>query len=304
MITHAYKALGWIRNNTATQKQPPRNKLLQLSLAIFLLFFGGSAWAATFTATVDGTFPLQMAPGETKAGAFAVTLAASGAFKNHSGSINVCDAVTLSAGGAVDCTHVNQINIPNSTGAPPTISGFPMDVQVAVTVAADVACGTVYDMSVDVWLDVTGGANFGNDGTQDILQVELPFTVQVLCPDLAPQGCSQGYWKNHTESWMGYSPNDNVSNLFSSAPAELGDKTLLDALSFKGGSTLLEASEILLRQAVAAALNDSHYLVAYPRPLNEIQFDVNEALDSASRSNILGLAAALDGDNNLGCPLE
>lgn len=46
MTIHACKALGWNRNKTATQKQPSRNVRLQLSLAIFLLCFGGSAWAA------------------------------------------------------------------------------------------------------------------------------------------------------------------------------------------------------------------------------------------------------------------
>ena len=45
MITHACKALGWSRNKTATQKQPPHNKLRNLSLAILLMLGTSLAWA-------------------------------------------------------------------------------------------------------------------------------------------------------------------------------------------------------------------------------------------------------------------
>jgi hypothetical protein len=76
------------------------------------------------------------------------------------------------------------------------------------------------------------------------------------------------------------------------------------ALAFPGGSSLTDAVQILLRQAVAAVLNAHHDSVAYPRTVAEITLDVNNALASGSRSNMLSLAAALDGDNNLGCPLD
>lgn len=303
MITHECKAPGWSRNKSATQKQPSHNKLLQLSLAVLLMFFGGSAWAASFTATLEGTFPLKIDPGVTVDKAFAVKLVAAGNFNqsgNQSATIYVCDAITLHADGTFTCT--STASFPLEAGNPPT--GFPSDVQVSVTVASDVACGDIYGMSVDVSLD-GNGADFGEDEFhQKISEVSLPFTVEVRCSDLDPQGCSQGYWKNHSYSWQYHSPSSSVGGLFSSAPAELSGKTLLEALSFKGGSTLQGAAQILLRQAVAAALNDSHDWVAYPRLLADIQEEVNVTLASESRSNILGLAAALDGDNNLGCPLE
>ena len=84
----------------------------------------------------------------------------------------------------------------------------------------------------------------------------------------------------------------------------LDNKTLLQALSFKGNSSLSGAAQILLRAAVAALLNASSPDVDYPRTVNEIITDVNAALASNSRSTMLNLAASLDADNNLGCPLS
>jgi hypothetical protein len=122
------------------------------------------------------------------------------------------------------------------------------------------------------------------------------------------QGCSHGYWKNHTDSWppTGYSPSQKVSTVFSQAaiyPA-LGNSTLLQALDFLGGSDLQGAAEILLKQAVAAVLNAAHPGLAYPRTVGQVVADVNNALASGNRDTMLVLAAALDADNNLGCPLN
>jgi hypothetical protein len=55
---------------------------------------------------------------------------------------------------------------------------------------------------------------------------------------------------------------------------------------------------------VAALLNAAHSGVDYPRTTAEILADVNAALTSNSRSAMLALAAELDSDNNLGCPLN
>jgi hypothetical protein len=291
---------------TSTQRLLGRAVLRQLAnaalaLAVCLVLTAGTAWAAAFTATLEGSFPVQITQGQTVNDTFAVRLATSGAFKNHSGNVIVCNSVTLHADGTFTCNSTTSINIPQSSGAPPQIPGFPQDVQVSVTADANVPCNQTYNISVGVQLDVTGGADFG-DG---IRQVALPFDVQVACTGSDPQGCSHGYWKNHTDAWQVLSPNTTVGNIFAGANAYgLGNATLLQALSFNGGSTLAEAAQILLRQAVAAVVNADHLAVEYPRTFDEIVFDVNAALDSGNRSSILSLAAALDGDNNLGCPLE
>ena len=124
----------------------------------------------------------------------------------------------------------------------------------------------------------------------------------------AGQGCTPGYWKNHTDSWppTGYLPSQKVQSVFSQAslfPA-LGNATLLDALSFQGGSTLEGAAEILLRAGVAGLLDAAHPNVNYPRTPASVIADVNAALASGDRDTMTSVAAAIDKDNNLGCPLN
>ncbi len=129
--------------------------------------------------------------------------------------------------------------------------------------------------------------------------------------NIGTEGCTPGYWKNHTESWVGtvYRPNRQLENVFDLPPtlAEYGDLTLLQALSLRGGSGLDGAAEILLRAATAAVLNAAHEGVAYPyRRFTQFMIitKVNSALASGDRSQILSLAETLDEANNLGCPLS
>lgn len=122
------------------------------------------------------------------------------------------------------------------------------------------------------------------------------------------QGCTPGYWKNHTDSWpaTGYSPGQKVQSVFAKASLYpgLGSDTLHAALSFKGGSTLEGAAGNLLRASVAALLDASHPGVDYPRTPASVISDVDAALASGNRDTLLSLASALDADNNLGCPLN
>ena len=80
---------------------------------------------------------------------------------------------------------------------------------------------------------------------------------------LGNQGCTPGYWKNHTDSWppTGYSPGQAVDSVFANVntfyPA-LGNATLFQALGFDGGPGAEGAAEILLRAGVAALLNAAH----------------------------------------------
>ena len=125
---------------------------------------------------------------------------------------------------------------------------------------------------------------------------------------VADQGCTPGYWKNHTDSWpaAGYSPSQSVGSVFAQAsfyPA-LQASTLLQSLGFGGGAGVTGAAEILLRAATAALLNASHPSVGYPRTPEAVIADVNAALATQDRDAMLVLAAALDADNNLGCPLN
>lgn len=124
------------------------------------------------------------------------------------------------------------------------------------------------------------------------------------------EGCTPGYWKNHTGAWLnGYSPGDEVADVFVEAAAypdlndDGDDDTLLDALNFHGGPRDKGAARILLRAAVAAVLNAAHPDVSYPRLKDDVIEDVDDALDSGDRATMIALAGALDIDNNQGCPL-
>ena len=127
-------------------------------------------------------------------------------------------------------------------------------------------------------------------------------------PPTGDAGCTPGYWKNHTDSWAdtGYSPGQTTGSVFSGASAfpTLAAQSLLSSLQGGGGSGTLGAARILLRAAVAALLNAAHPDVEYPRTTAEILTDVNAALGSNNRNTMLALAAELDSDNNLGCPLN
>jgi hypothetical protein len=127
------------------------------------------------------------------------------------------------------------------------------------------------------------------------------------------EGCSPGYWKakQHLASWTatGFSPAQTLESVFDVPDSlNLDNKTLLQALSFKGGDTNAKgASQILLRAGVAALLNAAHPTVdnhsSFDTP-GEVIAAVNAALASGDRSTMLALAAQLDRFNNLGCPLD
>ncbi|HEX2641512.1 MAG TPA: hypothetical protein VHU81_00865 [Thermoanaerobaculia bacterium] len=139
------------------------------------------------------------------------------------------------------------------------------------------------------------------------LRLPLPATPPPL-PVTGDEGCTPGYWKNHTDSWTaaGLSPSQTTVSVFSGASAfpSLGSATLLQSLQGGGGPGTLGAAKILLRAATAALLNAAHPGVDYTRTAADIVADVNAALTSNNRDTMLDLASELDADNNLGCPLS
>ena len=79
--------------------------------------------------------------------------------------------------------------------------------------------------------------------------------------------------------------------------------TLLQGLSFQGGSDLNGASEILLRASIAAVLNapSASAPTVYPLTKSQVISQTNNALSSKSRGTILNLATTLDNYNNGSC---
>lgn len=130
--------------------------------------------------------------------------------------------------------------------------------------------------------------------------------------NIGREGCTPGYWKNHTDNWEETSPSTLVKAIFSDAPASVANMTLEEALAARGGPGADGAARILVRAAVAAWLNAAHEGVAYPWRRFATGLDgrpalvptVNAAFDSGNRARMLRLASRLDRDNNLGCSLS
>ncbi|MCC7178506.1 MAG: hypothetical protein IT177_08955 [Acidobacteria bacterium] len=167
----------------------------------------------------------------------------------------------------------------------------------------------------------TGGANFSPNPSEpppppppcEPPNEIDPTTGECVPPPPPPppppgdEGCTPGYWKNHTDSWppTGYSPAQTVGSVFAAgAFPSLAGETLLQALQGGGGPGTLGAATILIRAGVAALLNAAHPDMAYTRTAASVIADVNAALASGNRDTMLALASSLDRDNNLGCPLN
>jgi hypothetical protein len=116
------------------------------------------------------------------------------------------------------------------------------------------------------------------------------------------EGCTLGYWKNHTDRWCStYSTNMLFGDVFENAPSNLANLTLLQALNLGGGGIYN-----LARQAVAALLNTCSDEVDYPMPYagnSQSLIDAVNAAYLAGEKASGKLASELDILNNTGCPL-
>jgi hypothetical protein len=146
-------------------------------------------------------------------------------------------------------------------------------------------------------------------------RILAPLAVAVAVAAAAPvagatrignQGCSPGFWKNHTSAWQEYKPSDKVSSLFPGTPNPFGNETLLTALGGGGGSGYDGALKILLRAGTASFLNAASENVAYPyrryAAPGSLYTQITGAIASHDRARMLALASWLDTANNLGCP--
>jgi hypothetical protein len=129
-------------------------------------------------------------------------------------------------------------------------------------------------------------------------------------------GCTPGYWKTATPQDRDYShwpapyePDDALSSVFNIpacvTDANIQNGTLLSALQGGGGGGVNGGARILLRAAVAGVLNaqlTDNGCGDYPSALSDLVDDVNDALASCDRAEMLTLAGEIDEDNNLGCP--
>lgn len=100
---------------------------------------------------------------------------------------------------------------------------------------------------------VTAKYKVGIDCLPNVLTETDTCTVDIVRP---PEGCTPGFWKNHTELWVGVDPNAGFNDTFGVSSNESGlddEVTLMQALEVSG--SLLNA---LNRHATAALVN-AHY---------------------------------------------
>ena len=126
-----------------------------------------------------------------------------------------------------------------------------------------------------------------------------------ICEDF--EGCTLGYWKNHTDRWPASDPDSSdeeicytfttcyrYGDVFTNAPSSISNMSLLEALNANGGGIMN-----LARQSVAALLNACS---------NEINFEIATAAEviayvNAGFNDAGTTAYNLDMMNNAGCTL-
>lgn len=140
-------------------------------------------------------------------------------------------------------------------------------------------------------------------GVSTLLLLSL---VGVAPASACDQGCTPGYWKNHTDSWVTYHTNDRVDSVFTvpTALSTFGDDTLMDALRYRGGPGVDGAVQILLRAGVSSLLNSTALTGGHFFSTQMVVADINSVLATQDRQSMLDYAAFLDLNNNLGCPLN
>lgn len=119
------------------------------------------------------------------------------------------------------------------------------------------------------------------------------------------QGCTLGYWKNHTSSWVTYSPTDTIGATFNLTTAQTpyASNTLLEGLNFQGGPGVLGGERILLKQAIAGLLNSSAGL-DYGAGTTVIIGLTRNAILSGHRNLMIARAGQFNTRNSVGCPLS
>jgi hypothetical protein len=111
-------------------------------------------------------------------------------------------------------------------------------------------------------------------------------------PPTGGEGCTPGYWKNHTYMWVGYSTDELFSDVFG---VDAGEITLLEALNQGGGG-----AKALGRHAVAALLNSASS-VDYAYSEAEIIAMVQDAYATEDYETAKDMLAY---ENEMGCPLD
>jgi hypothetical protein len=207
----------------------------------------------------------------------------------------------------ITITNTGDVNLIITTNEP-EIPG-PLNLAVGQTITEDVNRAVVAGQS-----EVSNTVNVS--ATLPAMY-ELPNVINksasASCTVPSDEGCTPGFWKTSTACWCeDFNTTDLLGSVFTipcgavygTGSNCLGNKTMLQALSFGGGSTTKAKAQILLRAAVAALLNACNDDVDFPLTEQAIIDAVNEAIASMDKTEIITLAGVLDYYNNFGCPIS
>jgi hypothetical protein len=119
-------------------------------------------------------------------------------------------------------------------------------------------------------------------------------SVPLPPPPGGGEGCTPGYWKNHLDAWVTYTPGTQFSDVFEDA---FPGKTLRQVASQGGGGL-----KALGRHTVAALLNTTS-AVDYDLTTPDV-IDAFNAVYPGAKSDYNGLKGIFEGFNEQGCPLN
>jgi hypothetical protein len=112
--------------------------------------------------------------------------------------------------------------------------------------------------------------------------------------DIGDDGCTPGFWKNHTNVWVGFSPNALFNTVF--GVSYNPTLTLQGALNLGGGGF-----QALARHAAAALLNAAQPDVDYGLSQSQIIAQVRQAFATNNPEPTKNLFDRL---NNAGCSID
>jgi len=203
-------------------------------------------------------------------------------------------------------------NPPDGTGGPaPTYGCYrvPQPFGFRGTSNLSAAADTVPTSPNHVFASRTSTIAADGTGCENPVGVDFHGTVS-WTPPVVNHGCTLGFWKTHdglgspAYAWGPSGLTPSTTLLAAGFIGTGNDNVTLDAaLSFSGGSTLQDAKNNLMKQAVAALLNASTPGMNYPLTKAQVLAQVNAALASGNKGTILALADVLNTDNSLEGPL-
>jgi hypothetical protein len=272
-----------------------------IAFAIATLFtVTSTAHAGSVTVAVSGS-PITIQQGNQ--GTLTVTFTVSGSTNpKATPAISYCGTITLKADGTFDCTGTL---LALNAGQNYTVRGNATTFtrEITIVVPSNVPCGVTYNGSLGFASSAGTGLDFGNN----VLQIAIPFAVNVTCPPaLTAEGCGHGYWKTHPAAWPASYADSTLADVFS-LPGDfesLSGDSLSAALSYDGGKTVLDKGKLLLMQAVASVLNANVLGSAFAYTDAQVKSMVTTALGSNDADTILQTKDLFEQANLAFCPLN